>query len=390
MAFFSFWKKSGQNSRDDRKRSRALGSRPGAVYRLRRLRIGSCRRRVPILPPAVVTNPNYLAPLAGSSPTLVQDPVNPLHLLEVNTTGALVQAVYSNDGGTTWHNLLNPITNPVTPPNRPNLPDPNLNASPTVGNPVRYAVVGAPSAAIDLTEMAYITYVEQDATGNSGALVLQRYDFTTGIPTPVTGGTNQVLDQWFGADPVLNPVIAVDNNVGSFTDSTVATDNVQTDTMVSKAVYIAWSTANTAPTKAPVPANFNANVIKAIASADGGVTFTTPQFVSDGGNVAPPRTPISRRRRSSSRRAPPTDAWWEVNWSSSSTTSETTRSISTPASRTPATSPRRRQGPWSPPARPDRSPTPSPGIPTWRRRRRSPRPSPSPTRISFSPISTST
>ena len=233
----------------------------------------------PTLPAAVVTDPNYVAGLTGSSPTLVQDPINPQHLVEVNTTGSLVQAVYSTDGGTTWGNLLN-----ANGTNLQNIPDPNLNANP--GGNARYAAVNAPSAAIDRNETLYITFVEENATGTSGALVLQRFSFTGAKPTAVTGGTNQILDQWFGADPVLNPVVGVDDNLSSFTDTTATTNNVQTDTMSNKAVYIAWSTANTAPV--PVLANFNANVIKAIASADGGKTFTTPQFVNNGGNISLP------------------------------------------------------------------------------------------------------
>ena len=206
------------------------GLAPGARCPLRRLRTGSCPRRSQSFPPPSSRAKNYLAiapngtltaGLAGSSPTLVQDPVNPLNLFEANTRGNLIQMAYSNDGGNTWTVLVNPTTKPQGQPDFPNLPDPNLNPIPYPNPLVGYAVVGAPSAAIDLQETIYVTYVEQNATGTSGALVLQRLDFSSGTPTFVS--QDQILDQWFGADPVINPVIAVDNNQASFTDTTVAT-----------------------------------------------------------------------------------------------------------------------------------------------------------------------
>ena len=283
MVFFSWGKKSGRNSRDDRKRSRGMGARARRGLSVEALEDRTLPAAIiPMLPAAVVSGQTYLADSSGLSPTVVQDPVNPLLLFEVNSTGPLLQATYSTDGGNTWNDYINPTTNPAQPPNLPNLPDPNLNANP--GGTAPYAMVGAPSAAIDLNETIYITYVEQNATGTSGALVLQRFSFASGVPEPVEN--DQILDQWFGADPVLNPVIGVDNNVANFTDNTVAADNVQTDTMSNKAVYIAWSTANTAPQVTPPVKNFNPNVIRVIASADGGDTFTTPVFVSDGANIS--------------------------------------------------------------------------------------------------------
>ena len=307
---------------------------------------------------AIAPNGTLTAGLAGSSPTLVQDPINPLKLAEVNVNaaGTMLQGVYSTDGGATWKTFINPITTPTpTPPNLVNLPDPNLNANPTVPNPVRYATVGAPSAAIDLNETLYITYTEQNATGTSGALVLQRFSFTTGTPTLVAGGSNQVLDQWFGADPVLNPVVGVDNNVAAFTDPTATVDNVQADTMSNKAVYIAWSTANTAPTVLPV--NFNSNVIRAIASADGGKTFTTPQFVNDNGNIAALgahyTTPkiLFTQGSADGRVVGGTRSSSPSPTSETPTTTEMPRSISIPASPTAASSPMLRQARRSSPAR---------------------------------------
>ena len=88
---------------------------------------------------------------------------------------------------------------------------------------------------------------------------------------------------------MLNPVVAVDNNVPSFTDP--VTGATQTDTMVDKAVYVAWNTNNTAPITVPATVNFNPNIIKVAASADGGMTFTTPQIVNSGGNFSPPTAP---------------------------------------------------------------------------------------------------
>src|SRR4051812_16306063 len=53
------------------------------------------------LPAAIVDNPSTIA-ANGFSPSLVQDPINPLKLVEVHTTGSALVAQFSIDGGESW------------------------------------------------------------------------------------------------------------------------------------------------------------------------------------------------------------------------------------------------------------------------------------------------
>jgi hypothetical protein len=81
-------------------------------------------------------------------------------------------------------------------------------------------------------------------------VVFQKFSFATGVP--VNTVANTVLERWYNpvvtnADPIFNPVVAVDNNLTSYTDSaTVATQTDSMATMVgghAKAVYIPWNTS---------------------------------------------------------------------------------------------------------------------------------------------------
>src|SRR5207302_4628806 len=104
----------------------------------------------------------------GFSPSLVQDPVNPVKMVEVHSTGNLLQGSYSVDGGQVWTKFINP--NPNLAPNNaafPNLLDPNLNPPPT-SPPVRYAQVTNATVAMDRLENFYVTEIQHDATNNSG------------------------------------------------------------------------------------------------------------------------------------------------------------------------------------------------------------------------------
>jgi subtilisin-like proprotein convertase family protein len=221
------------------------------------------------LPAAVVTNQTTIA--AGFSPTIVQDPTNASNLVEfqANSAGTLGGS-YSRNGGSTWTAF----------PTFVNIADPALTTFANVAAPPKFTVVTNPTAAWDRSENIYITEIERNTDNSSGALVFQRFSFSTGAPVSLIKDT--VLERWFQTDPILNPVVAVDNNLPTFTDPVTAA--VQTDTMVGKAVYVAWNTLHTAPTTFAIP-NFNPDVIKVVASADLGVNFTTPQFVNSGTNA---------------------------------------------------------------------------------------------------------
>ena len=236
------------------------------------------------LPAAVVANPTTIA--SGFSPDVVQDPSNPLNLVEVQAGGTF-SGNYSTDGGNTWKAF----------PAIANIVDPEQATSGNIANPPKFAEVTNATAAWDRGENIYITDIERSADDTSGAVVFQRYSFATGKPVSLI--SNTVLERWFNTDPILNPVVAVDNNLTSYTDTTVTPNTVQTDTMatlvpdpnnpgvmMAKAIYVAWNTNQTAPTGTNVIPGFTPNVIKALASSDGGVNFTSPEFVTNGKNVA--------------------------------------------------------------------------------------------------------
>src|SRR5438067_7004579 len=252
-----------------------------------------------VLPPALVSNAGTIATstLSGFSPNVALDPVNPLKMIEVHTTGSLLVANYSTDGGQSWTTFINPV--PASPGLR-NLPDPTLNPPPPPNPPVRFSTVTNPTVAIDRAENVYIVDAEHNAANTVGALVLQRWRFTGGGPVAVA--SDVVVQRWTNADPILNPVVAVDNNLPSFTDP--LTGAAQTDTLavlsndpnnaglqVPKALYVAWNTDNRPPSTPP-GGTFDPNVIMVAGSADGGAHWTTPQLVIDGGHT-PPRDPLN-------------------------------------------------------------------------------------------------
>ncbi|HKI38793.1 MAG TPA: proprotein convertase P-domain-containing protein, partial [Gemmataceae bacterium] len=242
-----------------------------------------------VLPAALVSNPATIevpaagggsTPLTGFSPDVAADPINSSWLVEVHTTGSALVASFSEDGGQTWTSFINAQVN---------VKDPTTNAP--------FTTVTDPTVAIDRAQNIYITDIERNATLNtSGALVFQRWYFLNngGLSQAVN---NNVIQEWVGADPIENPVVAVDNNVTSFTDTTAASNRVQTDTMativgdptgantagVNKALYVAYNTTNKTPANAPN--NWEANVIMATGSGDGGTNWAAPQIVSDGGNT---------------------------------------------------------------------------------------------------------
>lgn len=258
-----------------------------------------------VLPPALVSNQQALG--SGVSPQVVVDPINPSKMVVVASTGAVLTAYYSTDAGSTWTSLINQ-PNPSPPPAFlkpfPNLDDPQQNTAAT--NPVvPFAQVVTPSVTFDRTESVYIVEIERNATSTLGALVLQKYDFS-GLISPAVAPTqtitNKVLYSWgttnlaiANADPIFNPIVAVDNNQPSYTDP--QTGVTQVDTMaqlipnpitgtglVPKGVYIAWNTSAAAPTGATA-ATFTASQIQVIVSPDGGNNWTNPKFVSNGNYI---------------------------------------------------------------------------------------------------------
>jgi subtilisin-like proprotein convertase family protein len=242
-----------------------------------------------VLPAPVVTASQFALPTVatstadkGTNPIIAQDPVNPQKLVGVFTYTSnlvhpqnpttVVEGAFSINGGTSWTLFAMPG----------NQGDPNTNNN---GGTFPFSQTTDASVVMDRNENVYIVYSEHDDTNNSGLLILQKFTFTTNAgPTQTGTGAIQdnVLSRYFAGEQHLNPVVAVDNNVPSFSDTAPdGTTKTQTDTMVGKAVYVAFNVFSPTPqSPGEGGGTFNPNTIKVIASADGGATFTSQQFVN--------------------------------------------------------------------------------------------------------------
>lgn len=287
MNFPSFLKMLRSRWSDDRSHRR---SRPRTAQGRPRLNVEALEDRtlMAVLPAAVVV-PDSQSPLNGThNPSLAIDPTNPDRIVMVSGAGTDLDGSYSVTGGVDWESLGSirvGLLDPTSPIN-------NLTAYPQATNP---------SVAFDRSGNFYTLHVEHDAANTRGALVLQKFTFASdsvGRPTivaidldPNTFGNHRVLYEWFGADPVLNPVIAVNNNLPFFRDPD--TGEVQADPYASfEPIYVAWNTNNTLPTVPPPNTSVyqtNASHIKMMVSTDGGLNFSSQLYVSDGGGSVQPQ-----------------------------------------------------------------------------------------------------
>jgi subtilisin-like proprotein convertase family protein len=339
------WLRKGNSGSRRSRNRRAAALRPSPRLRLEAL---EDRTVMSVLPsPAVTSNLILPAGLNGgvgySSPAIAIDPVNPQKLIAVSTArapgstvpGDTLQANYTIDGGATWQSFVvgagasNLPGNPNFDPSFPTVPRSPLyftrNNQPMTNDPdplftinsnynggmLPYPVAAEPSVAIDRNENVYLVWSERstDISRNSpnveGAIVFQKFDFSSGAPIIVQiadqrgvvqgpgGGAgapvlvnHRILYQYNFADPAVNPVVAVDNNLPTFTDP--ETGAVQTDPFAGE-VYVAWGTNNElSTTNNGWFYSTNPNVVKIMASADGGTTFTNAIPVNDATN--PDRT----------------------------------------------------------------------------------------------------
>jgi hypothetical protein len=247
-----------------------------------------------VLPPPTILGRSVASVATGenasneSAPVVAVDPTNPNNLVAVYTrndaanaqnngqTPVYAQGAVSTNGGQSW----SPFGLPGV------LADPALDQ--TTGSGTRFfAQETDPSVAFDRNGTFYVVTSQHNVGNTSGAIVLQRYNFGGGSPSRTI--TNRVIYQW-GQDQALQPIVAVDNNLATFTDPT--TGAIQSDPFATNApgtagastagnVYVAWSTIDSNPTNIN---NFNPNVIKLVVSSDGGNGFSSIRTISDGGN----------------------------------------------------------------------------------------------------------
>ena len=186
----------------------------------------------------------------GNTPSIAYDPLAPQDMVAVFSTPGGTQLIgeFSTDGGHTWNPLLNP------------------NGVLSDGT---FAFATDASVAFDRNHHAFVLFSEENDVANPGTVLsLQKYDFSTATPTQLFANA---LSQWTGTTPVLDPTMAIDTNLRSFSDP--ITHATITDPFVDPVtgegpLYIAWGQAGT-------------NQIQLIGSIDGGVTFSGQITVND-------------------------------------------------------------------------------------------------------------
>jgi subtilisin-like proprotein convertase family protein len=186
----------------------------------------------------------------GNTPSIAYDPLAPQDMVAVFSTPGGTQLIgeFSTDGGHTWNPLLNP------------------NGVLSDGT---FAFATDASVAFDRNHHAFVLFSEENDVANPGTVLsLQKYDFSTATPTQLLANA---LSQWTGTTPVLDPTMAIDTNLRSFSDP--ITHATITDPFVDPVtgegpLYIAWGQAGT-------------NQIQLIGSIDGGVTFSGQITVND-------------------------------------------------------------------------------------------------------------
>lgn len=238
---------------------------------------------------------------------MAQNPLNPQRMVMVWVTNSnpaqagqpapsSLAGAYTVNGGLTWNNF----------PALPGLVDPATDTP--------YPSAMEPSVAFDRFNNVYVVYAlrrqgEQNRNDESGgAIVLRRFNFTGGAPvatpyapgSPDEAGGGKIIYRWAHnapatdvSDPAYNPAIVIDNTNPGFVDQTTGLPQGSPRSSINNqfsAIYVAWNARNEAPGTAPALARcppgvpFNPNVIKVVASEDGGNTFSPPRHINDGEN----------------------------------------------------------------------------------------------------------
>ena len=217
---------------------------------------------------------NSAAANTANNVAMAADPLNPQRLVAVfadtndfGTTAAagVIRARISNDGGLSWNiipSVIGSRTDPATGTTQAFFPR-----------------ASKPSVAWDTQGNFYVVATQSSADyRTSGALVMSKYFWAPGASSPTQQFTN-VLQRWLVNEPIYNPTIAIDTNLGTTAQSS----------MTNKGIFIAWNT-DTAGTQAASfgqAAEFDffrgPQGIRLMISTDGGRNFTTPVWVTDGG-----------------------------------------------------------------------------------------------------------
>jgi subtilisin-like proprotein convertase family protein len=293
------------------------------------------RTLLSVLPAAVTTgHPDVslnstTATSNENTPSVTYDPLDPQKMVAVwsQDFGAYseVHMAFSANGGTSWSAFQDAqnIDGAIAPDK--NIPDPTKTAANAVGLLYNYSI--DPTVAFDRAHFFYVSLEETNSTSllpggvnGEGAITLQKFDFSQGVPTPITfssGGTSQIVYEWITQNAAMNPTLAVDSNLpalvtnptnpngpkASFIDP--VTGATQTDPLANAVInpstglpdpghdqlYVSWNQVDKQPTLPAPPsyANFNPDVVLIAASSDGGNDFTTSKHLNNGINLGSDR-----------------------------------------------------------------------------------------------------
>ena len=183
-----------------------------------------------VLPAPVVSNQVALGG-SGIDAQVVIDPLNPSKLVASASSGSGVLIWYSTNAGSSWNG----------PSTIMDVGDPSTFNAPS-GAESPFAQNEHANLAFDRLENFYVVSAQHNANDTSGAIVLDKWNFSGGAPSRV--GSQQVIYSWFNQDPAYNPVVAVDSNLPSFTDNRTGIAETQTDTMANNLPQVTYSVEN--------------------------------------------------------------------------------------------------------------------------------------------------
>ena len=254
-------------------------------------------RVVPATLPAPFVTDTSVVTGGFLNPEAVYDPTDPSRVVLVSTNGAYVQAQLSTDGGRTFSTFYSDInsTNPNDDTNAfvNRVIDPGIDTTNTLRNRV-FTNTSSPSVTYSRDGFIYLVYSQHTANKDRGVIVVHKFDARSGFPIEQNINTGpraglygptlgNVVYQWDGDDdPGYNPTIEIDNNLPTYTDP--ITGITRTNTMVGKAVYVAFNVDSQAGTTSS-PAGSR---IFLSGSSDGGLNFTNPLPVSSAGGAVDP------------------------------------------------------------------------------------------------------
>jgi subtilisin-like proprotein convertase family protein len=234
---------------------------------------------------------------SANSPSVSVDPTNSLHMVATwvdhDTTGfqpgfftapitSYIQGAFSTNGGASWTALpaaafgFNGGVNVQQ----------DFSVTPPTNTVTVFTQTTDASIAFDRLGNFYLLSSTHNDANTAGILDLQRFTFTGNTPT--FNGVTRIYS-WDMADSAMNsgtvdrvvtPTLAVDTNIGSFTDPT--SGKTQTDAF-SGNIYAVWAEVDS-NTFGGI-GNFNPNTVRMAASSDQGMHFTHAAYVDNSSNA---------------------------------------------------------------------------------------------------------